>query len=193
MRIVDTSGDQAKRAAAGIGADIEDAASRVGWGAGVVVDVIFVVVFARGDQAKVGIGLVGGEEAHLAGGVAGNGEEQEATAAGAFDVEAKALVGFFVEQRIGPAATHDVAIEAVGALGGFVFDSVEERAVVGRPGGTGDGLDANGQRLASAQIFVLQRVLPEAGSVEGIGEDEIVGAARQIAKAGIKMAVREPA
>src|SRR5713226_1540811 len=174
MRIVDTSGDQAKRAAAGIGADIEDAASRVGWGAGVVVDVIFVVVFARGDQAKVGIGLVGGEEAHLAGGVAGDGEEQEAAAAGAFDVQAKALVGFFVEQRIGLVVVEGMAIEAVGALGGFVFDSVEERAIVGGPGRTGDALDALGGDFAGAQVLDLQRVLPEAGSVERIGEQEIV-------------------
>ena len=35
-----------------------------------------------------------------------------------------------------------MAIEPVRALGGFVFDGVEERAIVGGPGSAGDALDS---------------------------------------------------
>jgi hypothetical protein len=122
-----------------------------------MVSIVFVIVFARGDEAKVGIGLTGGKEADFAGGVAGDGEEEKGAAASALDVEAKALVALFVEQSIRLGCAEEVTVEAVGALGGFVFDGVEERAIVGGPGGAGDTLDSNGESLAGGQIFAILR------------------------------------
>src|SRR6266404_349911 len=172
--VADGSRHQAKRAAAGIGADVENATGTVAGQAGMMVSVVFVIVFARGNEAEVGIGLSGGKEADLAGGVAGDGEEEKGAAAGALDIEAKALVALFVEQSIELGCAEDVAVEAVGALGGFVFDGIEERAIVGGPGGAGDALDSNGESLAGGQILDLQRVLAEAGGVERVGEQGIV-------------------
>ena len=144
------------------------------FGAGVVVDVVFVGVFAVSDHAKFRRGLIGGQVADFAGGVAGSREKQEGAAAGAFDLDAEALVAFFVEERVGLGEFSGVTIEAVGALGGFVFHGVEERAIVGGPGGAGDALDAFGKRFAGAEILDLQRVLAEAGGVERVGQQVIV-------------------
>src|SRR5260221_10021394 len=135
--VADGSRHQAKRAAAGIGADVENASGTVAGQGGMMVSVVFVIVFARGNEAEVGIGLSGGKEADLAGGVAGDGEEEKGAAAGALDIEAKALVALFVEQSIELGCAEDVAVEAGGALWGFVFDGIEKGGVVGGPSGGG--------------------------------------------------------
>ncbi len=67
-----------------------------------------------------------------------------------------------------------MTIEAIGALGGLVLHGVEERAIVGGPGGAGDPLDAFGKRLGGAEILDVQGVLAEAGGVERIGQQMIV-------------------
>src|SRR6267154_2325346 len=115
-----------------------------------MLDIVFVVVFARGDQTKFGVRLRCWEETDFTRCVAGDCEQKKRAAAGAFDVEAETLVGFFVEQRVGLGRAKNVTIEAVRALGGFVFDRVEERAIVGGPRGAGDALDSNWERLTSA-------------------------------------------
>src|SRR5713226_2311593 len=120
-----------------------------------MLDVVFVIVFARSNQTKFGVRLRCWKEANFARCVAGDGEEKKSAAAGAFNVEAETFVRLFVEQRVGLGCTEDVAIEAVRALGSFVFDGAEERAVVGGPGGASYALDSNGKRLASVQIFDL--------------------------------------
>ena len=153
-----------------------------------MVDVIFVGVFAGSITRNSACGLIGGQEADLAGGVAGDGEQKKGTAAGALDLDAKAFVDFFVEQVVGFGRVQRVAIEAVRALGGLVFDGVEERAIVGGPGGAGDALDALGKCVAGAQILDLQRVLAEAGGVERVGEKMIVVADVERAEAQERMA-----
>jgi hypothetical protein len=141
----------------------------------VVVDVIFVIVFARSDQAEFAERVGGGEEADFAGGVAVDDEDQIGAATGALDVEVEAFVGFVVEELIGASGvTQGVTIEAVGSLGERIFDDVEEMAVVGAPGGGGDAFDAEGQEFGGTEVFDLQRVLAEAGSVGGVGEEMIV-------------------
>jgi hypothetical protein len=62
----------------------------------------------------------------------------------------------------------------VGALGDFVFDDVEEGAVVGGPGDAGDALNAEGKKRRVLEIFDLESVLAEAGGVRGEGEEGIV-------------------
>src|SRR5882762_5450775 len=107
--------------------------------------VVFMIIFARSDEAKLRARLSCGKETDFTRCVAGDCEQKKCTAARAFDIEAKMLVGFFVEQRVGLGCAENMAIEAIGALRGFVFDGVEEAAIVGGPGGTGDALDSNGQ------------------------------------------------
>ena len=99
------------------------------------------------------------------------GEKQIGAAAGAFDLDAEALVGFFVDEHGRAQSSQGVAIEAMRALGGFVFDGVEKRAIVGSPGGAGDALDASGERFVGAEILDLQRVLAKAGDVERVSEE----------------------
>src|SRR6266404_2879227 len=150
--------------------------------------VVFMIIFARSDEAKLRARLSCGKETDFTRCVAGDREQKKGAAAGAFDIEAKTLVGFFVEQRVGLGCAENVAIEAVGALRGFVFDGVEEAAIIGGPGGAGDTLDSDWERFAAVQILDLQRVLAEAGGVERIGEQAIVVADRERAEAQKRMA-----
>src|SRR5271157_3595936 len=105
---------QAIGAATGVGADEEDAAEGVGGVAGMMIDVVFVVVFTRGDEMEFAGGLIGAEKADFAGGVAIGDEEEVGTAAGALDVNAEALVLFFKEENVGEVGAKNVAVEAIG-------------------------------------------------------------------------------
>src|SRR6266852_1798827 len=67
-----------------------------------------------------------------------------------------------------------MAIETIGALRGFIFDGVEEGAVVGGPGGAGDAFEPFGQKGASAQVFDVQRVLAKTGRVGRVSEKTVV-------------------
>ena len=73
-RVFDGDGHQAKGAAEGVGAD-EEGAAEVGvffdGGAWMVIDVVFVRVFAGGDDAEFAGGLIGAEVVDFARGVAG--------------------------------------------------------------------------------------------------------------------------
>src|SRR5258706_7634736 len=99
--------------------------------------VVFVVVFAWSDQAEGRVRLSCGKETDFTRCVAGDREQKKRAAARAFDIEAETLIGFFVKQRIGLGGAENVAIEAVRALGGFVFNGIEKRAIVGGPRGAG--------------------------------------------------------
>jgi len=67
-----------------------------------------------------------------------------------------------------------MAIEAVGALGNFVFDDVEEGEIVGGPGGAGDALEAEREEFVGVEILDFEDELAETGVVRGIGEETIV-------------------
>src|ERR1051325_12035704 len=67
-----------------------------------------------------------------------------------------------------------MTIEAVGTLGYFVFDCVEEGAVVGGPGGACDACDFKWQKRVSSEIFDCEWVLAKAGDVCGVGEELVV-------------------
>jgi len=179
LRIGDESGDEAKGAAAGIGADEKQVRSALMVSckaeSGMVVDVVFVIVFTRGDPLEFAERVGGGEEADFAGGVAVHDEEEIGAAARAFDVDAKTFVGFFVEELVcAGGVTEGMAKESVGAFGEGIFDDVEKMAVVGGPGGGGDAFDAEGQEFGGAEIFDLEGVLAEAGGVGRVGEEMVV-------------------
>src|SRR5215831_20893303 len=114
-----------------------------------VVDVVFVIFFARGDEPKFSLRIGGSQEAHFARGMAVDDQEQPAAAARAFDIHSEALVGFFVEQDVGVGRGigKSMTVEAVRALGERVFDDVEEVAAVGRPGYRGYAFGAEGKEL----------------------------------------------
>jgi len=173
-RIGGGRGHQAIGTAAAVGADEEDAAGGVGRAAGMMIDVVFVMVFARSNKMEFAGGLIGAQKADFTGGVAIGDEEEIGAAAGAFDINAEALVFFLVEEGVGDAGAEDMAIEAVGALGNFVFDDIEESEIVGGPDGAGDALDAEGEEFVGLQILDFENELAETGVVRGIGEETIV-------------------
>src|SRR5258706_15683346 len=65
-------------------------------------------------------------------------------------------------------------IEPVRALRCFVLYGVEQRAIVGGPGGTRDALEALGESGPGTQIFDLQHVLAETRSIGRIGEQVVL-------------------
>ncbi len=104
---------------------------------GMMIRVIFMVVFARSDQPKFSAGLIGAQVADFAGRMARDGEKQKSAAARAFHRDSKPLVGLLEYQRISFAGAQNMPIEPVRALRRFVLDGVEQRTVVGGPGGAG--------------------------------------------------------
>jgi len=148
-----------------------------------MVDVVFVVVFARGDQPEIRVGLFGRKKPNFARGVAGDVQQNKHTAARAFDIDAKTLVALFIEQSVWRRAAEHMPMEPVRALRDFVFDGVKERAIVGGPGRAGDALDLKRKRFAAQQILDLQRVLAESGGIQRIGQQGIVVAHRKAAQA----------
>ena len=173
-RIDGGRGHEAESAAVVVGANKEDAASRVGGAAGMMVDVVFVIVPAGVDELEATRGAIGAEIVDFAGDVAVGEEEEVGPTAAALDINAEALVVFFEEKRVGAVGIKDVAEELVGALGDFVFDDIEEGAIVGGPGGGGDTLDAEGEEFVGAEILDFEGVLAEAGGVGGVGEEVVV-------------------
>jgi len=139
----------------------------------VVIDVVFVIIYPGGDEAEFAKWAGGGEKTDFASGVAVGDEEEVGAAAGAFDVDAKAFVGFFIKQRVGGGIAEGMAIEAVGTFGDGVFDNVKE-VVTGRPRGTGDAFGAKGQDFAGAEVFDFEGVLTEASGIGGVGEKMVV-------------------
>src|ERR1700692_2492995 len=114
-------GHEAEGAARVGGAGEEEAARGIGGTAGMMIDVIFVVVAAFVDERELQRGAVGAEVTDLAGGVAVGDKEDVGAAAAAFDVNAEALVFFFVEESVGAVGADYVEKEVVGAFGGFVL------------------------------------------------------------------------
>ena len=185
LGIGDRSGYEAECAAAGVGADEENVVCNVpvckckpwnpGLECGMVLNVVFVIVFAGSDQLEFAERVGSGEEADFAGGVAVDDEDEISAAAGALDVNVEALVGFFVKELVGSGGiAESVAIETMGPLGDGIFDDEEKVAVVGGPGGGSDAFDAEGQEFERTQVFDLERVLAETGGVCGVGEEMVV-------------------
>src|SRR5580700_534405 len=93
-RVIDRDRHQAEGATCRIRTDVKNAAWASAHGIRVMVGVVFVGVFARIDHAKFCEGLICRQEADLAGGVTRDREQKEGTAAGAFHLDAEALVDF---------------------------------------------------------------------------------------------------
>jgi len=163
-------GHQAIGAAGAVSADEENATGGVFGAAGMMVHVVFVIVFAGRDEAEFAGGLIGTKKANLTGSVAIGDKEKVGAAAGALDINAEALVFFFVEEVVRHARPKNVAVEAVGTLGNLVFDDIEEGEIVGGPGDAGGALDPEGKEFVGVEILDFEDELAETGVVRGIGE-----------------------
>ena len=163
----DGCGDEAEVAALVVGPNEEEAVA--------MIDGVFMLVFACGDQRELAGGIVGGEDVALAGDVAGGFENDVFAVAGAACAEVEALVVVLIDEHVGGViGAEDVAVELVLALLFFVFDRVEQGSVIRGPGDGADALDGTEQVLAGVQVFDVQRVLTEAGGVSGVGEEAAV-------------------
>ena len=163
----DGRGDEAEVAAAVVGADEPEAVA--------VIDGVLVLVVARADEGEAAVGLVGGEDAGLGGGVAGGFHDEEFAVAGAADAEVEALVVVLVDEDVGGVRRAEgVTPELELALLLLVFDGVEEGAIVGGPDDGADALDFAGQGFAGFEILDVEGVLAEAGGVGGVGEPAAV-------------------
>ncbi len=106
-----------------------------------MVHVILVVRLARSNNSKLAVRLRRRQKAHFARRVAGNHEQKKRAAAGSFDFDAEAFVGFLINQSVRLRRAGNVAIEPVRAFCGCVFDGIEKRAIVRSPSRAGDALD----------------------------------------------------
>ncbi len=157
-----------------------------------MIHVIFMVRLARSDHAKLAIRLKRGQETHLARCVAGNHQQKKRAAASALNFNAKALVGLFINQCIGPRRANNVAIEPVGAFRSRVFDGIKKRPAIGRPNRARNALHRFRINLPTPQVFDVQRILPESGGVERIGKQQVVTAHVISAKPQKRMPLGQP-
>src|SRR5262249_17475599 len=102
------------------------------------------------------------------------GKQEQTTAARAFDIEAKAFVGFFIKQRVRRNRTDTMPVEPVGAFRNFILNRVEERLVVSSPGHARDTLHFFSPDLTVAQVFQMKRVLAEASDIRRVGHPLVV-------------------
>ena len=65
-------------------------------------------------------------------------------------------------------------VEPVRALRRFVFDGVEERAIVGGPGDTGDSFESLREDFPVTQVLDLKQVLTKTRGIRRIGEQVVV-------------------
>src|SRR5690348_15504467 len=89
LRITDGNGNEPKSAASRIRANKEYFLAGAERRAGVMVSVIFMIVFARRDQLKLTRGIIGSQKADFAGRVAGRSEHQIPAASCAVDFDVK--------------------------------------------------------------------------------------------------------
>ena len=156
-----------------------------------MVHVILMVRLTRSDEAKRAVRLRCGQKAHLARRVARNHQQKERAAAGALDLDAEALVGLFVNQRVRLPRTGHVAIEPVSALRRRVFNGIKKRAVVRRPSRAGHALHRFGKLSAAPQILDVQRVLPESSGVQRVGKKLVVVANVECPESEKRVALRQ--
>ena len=113
--------------------------------------------------------LIGGEHEALGGGVAGRFEDDEFAVAGAPGADVEALVVVLVDEHVvAMRRVKRVAKELKLALLLFIFDGVEKAGIVSRPGDGAHALDFAREGLAGFEILDAERVLAEAGGVDGV-------------------------
>ena len=132
-----------------------------------MIDVITVLLFARQEHVKIAARLIRSQIACLRGIGAVDIQDDEFLVAGAAARNGIQLIFFFVN-RIVPGSAQRVPPKMIGAFGNRVFRSQEQGLVVGSPFERRYALGSVGKRLASAQIFHVQGVLPVTGDVSGV-------------------------
>ena len=98
----------------------------------VVVGVVLHILLARFDDLPVGLRLIGGDVARLAGGVAARNQKDVSLAASPEYFNAETRVFLFVNQIVGAGCSHRMAIEAILPFR-RIFHCIKDRFVVIRP------------------------------------------------------------
>ncbi len=151
-------------AAAGVRPDVEEVAA--------VLDVVLVVLLARGDERPLALGRVGLQDAGLRGRVAGALHHDPRAAPRAADADVEPLVLLLVEQGVGGRGRPDlVPVDAVRALRRLVLDGVEEGLPVRGPRDARDAQHPLGKERARLQVLHGERVLAEARVVRRVREE----------------------
>src|ERR1019366_8650092 len=135
----------------------------------VVVGIIFNILLARLHDLPLRGGLIGGEIADLRSGATAGKQQDVSLASRLAGLNIEALVLFFIDKNVVPAAPESVPIEAVLAFRG-VFDGVEQCSIIVCPGHRTDLLSVISQDLSRAQIFDRERVLPKTSVAGGVSE-----------------------
>jgi hypothetical protein len=139
-----------------------------------MVHVILVVRLARGNNAKLPVRLRRWQKAHLARRVTRDHEQKKGAASGALNLDAKALVRLFTNQSVRLPRASRMTVEPMRAFSSWIFDGVEKRPIVRRPGRARDSLNRLRENRAIPQIPDVQRVLPESGGIQRISEKLVV-------------------
>ena len=154
--------------------------------------VVFVVVFARSDEPEFFGRLIRAQVADFACRMARDGQKEKRAAARAFHFDSKALVRLVVQQRIWFGGAQNMPIQSMRALRRFVFDGVEQSAIIRGPRNAGDAFESLGKRRPRVQVFDLQHVLAETRGIRRIGEQLIVVADLERTQSQKRMAFHEP-
>jgi hypothetical protein len=139
-----------------------------------MVDVVLVALAPRDDGAELAFGLVRAQDPDVRRVLAGDAEHEMLFASRVAHVDVEVLVVFLVDERVrGIAQAH--AVELVAALGGLVLLDIEERAVVGRPGGGGHAHRGLAREAARGEILHVHRVLAVTHEVHRVCEPGRIG------------------
>ena len=140
-----------------------------------VVDVVFVVVLARRQAAKLALGRGGIQHPAFAGGLAAEQEDQLALGAGAIAMQKEAPVGF-LEHQLGAVLAQGVAIQLVRPVGVVQFGEEQGLVVVG-PGQAAVAIvEGQGGDGAAGQVLNKQLIDLIAAGVQAVGQQVVVGA-----------------
>ena len=182
-RVGNRSGHEAEVASGIVDADVE----RIS----VVIGIIFDALLARLEDLPVRIGLFRWDVAGFARGVTCRDQKDVGVAERFVGSDIKFLVRFFVDENVGGGRTCSVAIETILPFFDGIFLGVEDRLIVFSPDHGADPFGVIGQRLAAAEIFDREIVLPESCVVVAISEQVAVRADSECRNRHEDLALRE--
>ena len=178
------------RAAALIRDDEETVAALL---APVVLDRVFVAVIARRDDAWLGVRHLGRHEPHFGSELRRGLDEDEATAAGAFDPDEEALVVLAVHEHVVGGRGAERMAPDLERAHRVVGACVEARArVVGPREAVGHVVDRVGEVLSGRDVAEAERVPLAAGHVDRVREGRMVRRDLEAAEREVVVAIGEP-
>ncbi len=144
-----------------------------------MVHVVFLVCDAGRDQPELPRRHACFQVVALAGRVAAALQQQVLAVTRAANADVEAFVRLIEDQHVGSLRlAQGVPIDTMLPLGLLILHAVEQGRVVGRPHDRSHALSGIGQYLPCAQVFDVQRVLPKARGVGGVGQQVAVRGSR---------------